>query len=313
MSALSYWKGARLSRVFLINTGDFPCPGSHLLHTRKFLRSFEHFGYIFHEVDSWTTFLEARPSENDIVYFSDHGILDGTLTTIQLHKLEQIKAAGPFPIFWFWHRQIEVLNSIFGTRWILTGEHYRSKVVRESHQMVSDAFRESPNFTPLTFAASLTKQEIASVKRGAQWDATFVGHHYKRLLNASLLLSPHKISVRYTPPFISEDKRLAYFTDSLVVLGWHSDGNIANGVVVERVFEGLAYGAVVITDNPYALEATDGNVIFSTDRTEILDLLERFKRDQKFWQKLSNSGQSWASEYGTYVDVTRKFLERISA
>jgi hypothetical protein len=84
-------------------------------------------------------------------------------------------------------------------------------------------------------------------------------------------------------------------------------------VVVERVFEGLAYGAVVITDNPYALEATDGNVIFSTDRTEILDLIERFNREPQIWQKLSLAGQSWASENGTYLNVTRKFLERISA
>ena len=302
-----------MPRVFLLDTEEFPCPGSHLLHTRKFLKSFEHFGYEFHEIKSWESITSAQPSQADIVYFSDHGIQNDFLTGIQLQRLEQVKSAGAFPIFWFWHRQIELLNSIYGNRWILTGEHYRSKVVRESHQVVAEAFRESPNFTPLTFAASLTKQQIASVRRGAQWDATFVGHHYKRLLNTALLLSPHKIAVRYTPPFISEEKRVSYFTDSLIVLGWHSQGNIANGVVVERVFEGLAYGAVVITDNPFALEATDGNVIFSTDRTEILDLIERFKREPQFWQKLSLAGQSWASENGTYLNVTRKFLERISS
>jgi len=301
-----------MPKVILLNTHEFPCPGSHLLHTRKFLRSFEHSGYDFLEVEAWEAFDALPLSGADIVYFSDHGIKNDTLSDVQIQMLEQIRVSGPFPIFWFWQRQSALLNSIFGDRWILTGEHYRSKVVRETHQEASDAFRGSENFVPLTFAASLTKEEIASVKRADRWDATFVGHHYQRLLNASLLVSPHKIAVRYTPPFISEERRIEFFTNTLMVLGWHSKGNIVNGVVVERVFEGLAFGAVVVTDNPFALEATDGNVIFSTDRAEISDLLHRFKRDPQYWKELSQSGQRWASEHGTYLSVTRNFLERIS-
>ena len=300
-----------MPKVILLNTSEFPCPGSHLLHTRKFLRSFEHFGYEFLEVETWSALIDLPLLASDILYFSDHGIKNDTLSGAQVQMLEQIGDSGPFPIFWFWQRQSELLDSIFGDRWILTGEQYRSKVVRETHQEASDAFRESENFVPLTFAASLTKEEISSVKRTEHWDATFVGHHYQRLLNTSLLLSPHKIAVRYTPPFISEERRVEFFTNSLVVLGWHSKGNITNGVVVERVFEGLAYGAVVITDNPFALEATDGNAIFSTDRAEIIDLLHRFKRDPQYWGKLSRSGQSWAAEHGTYLSVTRNFLERV--
>jgi hypothetical protein len=300
-----------MPRVFLLNTDEFPCPGSHLLHTRKFLRSFEYFGFEFREADSWSTVLQSQPSPADIFYFSNHGIEADALSGEQMHVLEQVKKAGSFPIFWFWHSQEELLNAIFGERWILTGEHYRANVVRESHQFASEAFRSSPNFIPLTFAAALTKEQILGVQRGSQWDATFIGHHYKRRLNASLLLSPHKIAVRYTPPFISEEKRVSYFTNTLLVLGWHSSGNIANGVVVERVFEGLAYGAAVVTDNPFALEATDGNAIFATDRAEILALIERFKRDQQFWNRVSKSGQLWAADYGTYQSVTQRFLSRI--
>ncbi len=302
-----------MPRIFLINSDDFPCPGSHLLHTRKFLKSFENFGFTYGELNSTQDIAVAQLSSQDVVYFSNHGVSEAGPSTQQLTILEAIRLSGAFPIFWFWQRHSDLLSSMFGSRWILTGEHYRAQIVRESHEEIAEAFRKSENYVPLTFAASMTPEEIMGIEKKHTWDASFVGHRYQPLLNAGLLLSKHKVSIRYTPPFISEEKRVGYFKDSLVMLGWHSLGNIANGVVVERVFEGLAYGCVVVTDNPYALEATDGNAIFSTNRVEIIELIGRLKRDESLRASIVAKGRLWAASHGTYRSVTEKFLERIKS
>jgi hypothetical protein len=301
-----------MPRAILLNTAEFPCPGSHLLHTRKFLNAFGPFGYEFVLIDSFEHLRDMALGPKDVVYFSNHGLKDEAMSTSQMLILEAIRSSGAFPIFWFWHEQSDLLNGLFGDRWILTGEHYRALVPLESHAVVSEAFRSSPNFVPLTFAASLSKEEINGVQKGSRWDASFVGHYYQRTLNTSLILSKAKVGIKYTPPFISEEARIRYFTDSMVVLGWHSSANASNGVVVERVFEGLAYGSVVITDNPFALEATDGNVIVSTDRHEILELIKRFKSDERLLKKTVDAGKSWVSSHGTYSSVVLNFLERIS-
>jgi hypothetical protein len=93
-----------------------------------------------------------------------------------------------------------------------------------------------------------------------------------------------------------------------VTLGWHSDGNISNGVVVERVFEGLALGSIVVSDNPYAVEATDGLAIYVDGLDDTLAAIDRAWSDETFCRKYQSDAARWIREHGTYANVVQPFL-----
>jgi len=100
---------------------------------------------------------------------------------------------------------------------------------------------------------------------------------------------------------------------SKVALGWHSEGNIENHVVVERVFEGLAFGNVVVSDTPIARDVTDGIVEFADTYDATRDFLLRIKRDEAFRQKKMEQGFAWAKVNGTYSHVAKRFIDHFAS
>lgn len=296
------------NRIALVNTSEFPCPGSHLLHARKLLGAFSSQGYAYQEItaDASQTVFELR--EGDIAYISNHGLISGQPSSRQIEILDALAKAGVVPIFWFWHEHTELLDSIFGSRWILTGEHLRAKNVLPSHEVFARITNSRENFVPSRFASALQPFEIGKTPRTNLYNASFVGHRYQRVLNTRLSWTLPKVKIVYTPPFISEDERISLFTSSHIVLGWHSSSNIVNGNVVERVFEGLAFGSAVITDNPFALEATDGNVLFANTYSQTKEYFERIISDSRFRETLQETGKAWAKSHGTYDSVANSFI-----
>lgn len=297
-------------RIALINTLEFPCPGSHLLHARKLLSAFSSQGLQYQEISGQDPAEILALGEGDLVYISNHGLDDGVPTQSQIEILENLAKAGVVPIFWFWHEKAELLDSLFGPRWILTGEHLRSQHVLPSHDEYSRITNSRSNFVPSRFASALRSDQVGTIPRVNRFNASFVGHRYQRLLNTRLTLTLPKVKVVYTPPFIAEAERVDLFTSSHIVLGWHSKSNIVNGNVVERVFEGLAFGSVVITDNPFALEATDGNVLFADTYAQTKEHFDRIIRDESFRQSLQQKGTAWARAHGTYESVAASFVTR---
>ncbi len=297
-------------RIALVNTLDFPCPGSHLLHARKLLSSLSSQGLSYQEISENDSAQLLELGEGDLVYISNHGLVGDVPSEFQLNILEKLAKSGVVPIFWFWHEQASLLDAIFGSRWILTGEHLRARNVLPTHEAYSQITSSRNNFVPSRFASALRPDQVGTIRRVNRFNASFVGHRYQRLLNLQLGISLPKVKIVYTPPFISEAERVDLFTSSHIVLGWHSTSNILNGNVVERVFEGLAFGSVVITDNPYALDATDGHVLFSDTYTQTRDYFERVIKDVAFRENLQKNGISWASSHGTYESVAASFVAK---
>jgi hypothetical protein len=301
-----------MRRVILLNTSEFPCPGSHLLHTRKFLSSFAYHGFDLIEVRTTDQLIGCNPKFSDIVYVSDHGLagLD-QLSEPQLRSLEVLQRSGVFPIFWYWFKHVDLLKEFFRDRWILTGEHFLADTVLDSHRSAKEIFDSCEQYVPLSFAAAILPDEVGNNKRIEKYRAFFVGHRYKRLLNFQLKMMRNDIKVIYTPPFIDESERIDLFSSSRTALGWHSAGNIGNGVVVERVFEGLAFGNFVVSDNPYAERITDGIVKFANSLHEVLELVDRATKDQTYFETNQQKGLLFAREKGNYTSVSKKFIDRI--
>jgi hypothetical protein len=289
------------NRIALLNTLEFPCPGSHLLHARKLLSSLSRQGFHYLEISDKQPTEVQELGEGDLVYISNHGLVGGAPSSLQIGILEKLAKSGVIPIFWFWHEHAGLLDSLFGSRWILTGEHLRAQNVLPSHEEYSRITRSRSNFVPSRFASALPSNQVGTIPRANRFNASFVGHRYQRVLNFKLAMSLPKVKVVYTPPFISEVERVNLFTSSHIVLGWHSASNIVNGNVV------------VITDNPYALEATDGHVLFADTYSQTKEHFDRVIKDVTFRNRLQENGISWSRAHGTYESVAASFVTHARA
>ncbi len=294
--------------VYLVLLEELPCPGSHYLHTKKFLEAFENLGYKYGEIRNESEINQV--SSRDIIYISNHGL---NRSREVLNVIEKLAARNALYILWFWHDFLDIAELNFKDRYVLTGEHFHKKPVLQEHIHRWDIQQKLDNYVPLTFASKLNPSVIGTLTRNDRYLAHFIGANYKKSWNYLLRVQFIDVKIVNTPPFISEEEREGIFLSSGVALGWHSDANIQNHVVVERVFEGLSYGNFVVSDNLTAHEITDGIVETATSYLEAQDWLRRFKKDSKFRIEKQRLGYEWAKSNGTYANVAERFLARLTS
>ena len=292
----------------LVLLDEWPCPGSHYLHTKKFLESFTSHGYSYSEIRNYEDI--AKIKKNDIVYLSNHGFLN---SVIPYDLFSMFSATGANFILWFWHEHLSLAAELFGQNFILTGEHFYLKPSLHNHVKIWEIQNRTSQYVPLTFSSNVLPADIGTHSRSDEYLAHFIGNGYKPTLNKKLSRRFRKIKIVNTPPFIPELERKRIFLSSKVALGWHSDDNIKNNVVVERVFEGLAFGNVVLSDSSVAREVTDGIVEFADTYEETKEFLLRIKKDDAFRALKVEQGLSWAKSNGTYWHVAKRFIDHFAS
>ena len=293
-------------KIFLVNTEAFPCLGSHLLHVKKFIEGFSSFGYDSSIIDD--PLMLKGLSEEDIVYFSSHGVSAfEPHQIIDTDEFRFVKDSGAMPIMWFWHDYVDLLDDWFEKRWILTGERINSSDPLNSHRDILEIFRTRQNFIWTEFAC-----DERLVERGSHYEkklgASFIGNGYKGSWNRIIKLVMPSSTIINTPPFVTEDERISMIASKHFCLGWHSDSNLTNGVVVERVYEGLGMGCIVFTDNRWAPEMTAGHAIYVRSLRETILKMLYFSIRRGPRKKLQIQGREWISQNGTYAHRARDFL-----
>ncbi len=294
-----------MKRAILLNTPELPCPGTHYFHTVKFLSSFTEHGFTPIEASTLEQFVSISPDSGDIVYISNHGATSDS----GLKVLQSISHLDCVFVLWFFHDVLEEPGMPKFKRWILTGEHFRQKPKTDPHVRFWEMQKGIPNYVPLTFATSIKPDEIGRFQRNEQFKASFVGAPYQIEWCKKLHTENEGILIRYTPPFIDEKQRVAMYLSSVVSLGFHSDNNAANSVLVERVFEGLALGNVVVSDNPVCEEATDGIVKLVTSYDSLHSEIEKWWSDPISRKLQQERGMSWCKSHGTYTSVSKSFID----
>ena len=214
-----------MKKVFLINTSQLPCPGSHYLHTIKFLKSFSYFGYEFIEIHKIEEVISYEDSPDNIFYIADHGFHINNQPN-EIDILSRFKNSVFF--LWHLHYNLEFLSKKLN-KWILTGEHYRKEPESPGHKKSYDLQNSLKNYVPLTFAANSHPDEIKLKENfdNYKYDCNYVGCAY----NPDWIghIQQHlKCFIRFTPPFISEEDRINSFKDSLCSLGFQSPNNLIN-------------------------------------------------------------------------------------
>lgn len=307
-----------MNRIVILNTPEVPCAGTLLFHVKKLCEGFRWNGLDVVEVNTLDELNQIGLCEKDFIYISNH-FINGTdyptfyRSSVLLERLLNFIADKKcIPILWFWHAFIDdPLMKILGNRYILTGEHFRRKPTMPSHVFCWDIQNRSNNYVPSTFSAAIHPDKIGSFSRSNTFMSNFVGCSYKTEWLDLLSKRPNeKHHVIITPPHVPEKDRVSSFLNSVTSLGFHAQPNIDNSVVVERVFEGLAYGNVVVSDNPCCKEMTDGIIEFVDSYDSLVDLLHKAWYDIDYRTKKQSMGMEWCRQYGTYKPVASAFLKK---
>jgi spore maturation protein CgeB len=281
-----------------MNSPELPTPGTHFYTTSKFVNSFKYHGYNVSEAKT----LESI-TDNSIVMLSNHG-MDNIDKGFNALKFLANKFPNAIYICWFYHKYY---NEIPFKKFVITGEHFHKKPVLQGHIDCWNLQNKINNYVPLTFSSSLFPEQIGSFNRNELINGCFIGSAYKPNWVNNL---PNIFYV--TGNNLPENQRIQAFLSSKIAFGFHADDNIKNNVVVERVFEGMAYGCVVISDTKTASDITDNIVQYASTEDEFKKIYERLLNNDDERKTLQKRGYEWIKQNGLYVHVTQKFIDKFN-
>ncbi len=243
----------------------------------------------------------------DILNFFDY--LSKLIQKYYIKKLGKMAVKHKVTILaWSWEKDKEFFDKN-NIPVIFVGEyHFGVPYTAKSWYTFS---KNNKNVFPIQFAADIDPKNI---KRYDKKDIilSYVGNRSYETNIYSKFIGKDNYKIVPTPPYISEDERIDIYKRSKFSLGFHSQSNIRNKVVTERVFEALAYGCICLTDNPSAVKATDGNAIFIKSADEINTVIKNLMNNKKRYLELVDNGYKFAIMKGNYMFIASELIKLVN-
>ncbi len=285
-----------MSSIALVNTPESPCPWTHNAACKEFLEGWRDFGYAVSEARS----LDDCVGKS-VLLLSNHNI--------DWNYLRRMNELNPDAVYILWCYFNQVDNIPF-RKYILTGEHYVHPPTLSTHIPAYTIACSVNNYVPLMLRANESPATIGTQEKERVRNGCFMGSGYKRYWVAGL---PNTLyhDVR-GGHLLSYDTRRDIHMSSHIAFGFHADANIANNHVTQRVFEGLAAGCVVISDNPAATDLTGGIVVYAKDKATFLKLYDFYLHNVEAREQKKREGYEWARMYGTNRYVAEQFIKKMN-
>jgi hypothetical protein len=278
----------------LVHTNECPCLHTHYPACMEFLNGFTEFGY---NVTCATSLHDCK--DKDILMLSSH------IVNIQfLHRLNEINPDAVY-ILWYYHA---VIDQIPFKKYIITGEYFHYTPRMDSHIQFDTINKSIRNYVPLMLRADDSPASIGVYTKTYELDGCFMGTAYKPDWVAEL---PNIVYHDISHGFLSYDERRTIHLKSKIAFGFSSDSNILNYHPTQRIFEGLAYGCVVLSDNEAARDLTGGIVEYVSSKEEFLSKYNYYLSHPEECKKKELEGYAWAKQYGTNRHSARLFLDKI--
>lgn len=213
-------------------------------------------------------------------------------------------------------------NSIF-ICWYWSNPHYlapfKNIIFTGEYNLINDYIDENrkkyfnlPNYVPLRLRANDPPKLIGSYKRNLIWDYCFMGGGYKKdwVPDKSTGLTGiyHQV---FTNEYLPYNNRREIYLSSMFAFGFQSDDNIKNGHLSQRIFEGLAYGCIVLCENKLASTFTDGAVVYVSSKKHLIETMLYYKNNPELVRKKQEDGYEWVRKYGTNRYSATFFVDKI--
>jgi hypothetical protein len=223
--------------------------------------------------------------------------------------LDALASQNPNTIFilWCYH---PYLDRIPFRKWILTGEQYVDPPTLPGNIAAHQNALQISNYHPLWLRANEYPAKVGTYARpeNPRYMGYFAGSGYKRDWVQGLPdIVYHDVCAS---GLLSCDQRRDLALQSLFAFGFHSPENVANNHVTQRVFEGMAYGCVVLSDNPAAAKLTGGIVEYVGSREELIDCMAQFVWNPAAVETKRQAGYEWVRKWGTNRAAAKAFQDK---
>lgn len=310
---------SKINKIYMVNTPEYQTKGTHHMMTTKFVSSFHDLGL---EVVELVDFDHVDDEDDQIFLLCDNFYDDLNYQKYDwVSEFDDLAKRFPKTVWLFWtfhnvlHRHYWKVGKKFPfKKTAFTGEYYRSPQYGDGYfPEYYRTYIEQREHINLPFAAGIHPDEIDDELklRTDKYDCGYCGCDYKKEWSLKLA-DKYKSFIHIWPPFLKDEERIENaFLGSKICLGFNSDENIKNGLPTERVFEGIAYGCVVLTDCKMAEEATDGIAVYVKDYDDLEEKVKYYLDNEEARKEKQKEGYTYAKTKGTYYSVARKFLDSI--
>lgn len=234
-------------------------------------------------------------TNDDIVFMGDFFHCDDPETLLYQ------QAPEAWYVGWYWHNiDIRKLK-----HFVYTHEHALApdqRILRISHR----------NHCPLPLRVPEDPDKIGTYKRMERWCYCYIGPWaYCRDLRPARFRG--YIHDNYgIENFLDSETRKHVHLMSICALAFQSQENIVSKHVSQRVYEGLAYGCVVLSNSPAAVEQTEGIVILVTSKEDVEQKIEYYNNHPEEAEAIRKRGYEFIRRCGTnrhtLQDVLLKFI-----
>lgn len=191
-------------------------------------------------------------------------------------------------------------------RMIHTGEYYMCLDPRNDHY----EYMSDPEFVPLLLRASDSPKIIGEYPRQPIRDYCFMGGGYK------MDWVPPQFTGLYHrviwDNYLSYQERRSIYLSSTFAFAFQSDHNIEFSHLSQRIFEGLAYGCIVLCENKLAATYTDEIVVHVTSKEDLVEKMEYYKTYPEEVQKKQQAAYEWVKKHGTNRTSAQRFMDAIN-
>jgi glycosyltransferase involved in cell wall biosynthesis len=165
------------------------------------------------------------------------------------------------------------------------------------------------DYCPFKFRANEDINLVGTYERNIQRDYCYMGFYYRREWVPFELNGMYRVSE--WKDYLPYEERKKIYLSSIFALGFHADAAIDCGSISQRVFEGMAYGCIVLSDNPIAEKITDGIVVTVTSKEDVLQKINYYKENPELISEKQQKGYEWVKKYGTNRESVKTILNRI--
>ena len=221
-----------------------------------------------------------------------------------LYTLISQKCPNSVFICWYWRD----LSFRPFNKMIYTGEYYLYLHMKKN-EITDYDYMTNPLFVPLKLRADDSPEKIGTYTRQVMRDYCFMGGGYKMdWVPSEYTGIYHRV---IWDNYIPYNVRRNIYLSSIFAFGFQSDENIRTGHLSQRIFEGLAYGCIVLCNNKLASTFTNDIVVYVSSKEELVEKMQYYKEHPEEVEKKQNAGYEWVKKYGTNRLSAALLLDKI--
>jgi spore maturation protein CgeB len=310
-------------KIFFLNTPEFPMENTFKLEMDKFIKGFKYNGCSIYEVQNLENLFKKIKDDKNNIFFVGNQFIDHNPRYPNYKKNLDLLSKN-FPeswfICWFFQKIIE-RNQFPFKKYILTSEKFftdfdkillpHQNMIKTYNNFIHD---EKWKYIPLVFGVDinpLLPQLPLQDFSKTEYESCFIGTKYKKQwtkdLNKCMYYTHHEHNMRFCPIL----EKINYLKHSVVALGFNANDNITNAVVTDRIYEGLAYCSVVLTDNPGAVKATNNIAVLVKNKQELKEKIKYYMEHKEEREEKNKLGKEFLKIKGTFYHSALNFLKVI--